>query len=157
MDINIYNIHFILGIFGDPQNISYFANKHKNGIDTSGILILEYPDFISTCIGCKDVLGENFVQIQGEKGYIYVEKGSNGCAGFRLILNDGKTERYDIQDKENILYYEIVEFKRIYEEQEYETCYELLEHTKAVIRIATVARRNAGIIFEADKGSIVTK
>ena len=45
-DINVYNIHFALRLFGMPTNVKYYANKHKNGIDTSGILIMEYPDFL---------------------------------------------------------------------------------------------------------------
>lgn len=151
VDLNIYNLHFVIGIFGEPETISYFVNKHKNGIDTSGSLILKYPNFISVCTGCKDVWGENFAQIQGEDGYIYVDKGANECVSFTVKINKEEPETFNIQDKTNILYYEMQEFSKIYKEQDFKLCYELLEHTKAVIRVATAARRYAGIVFKADE------
>lgn len=53
-DINIYNIHFANELFGKPESVSYFPVFGWNGIDTSGTLILDYPDFVVTCIGAKD-------------------------------------------------------------------------------------------------------
>ncbi len=44
MDLNIYNIHFVVGLFGKPMNIEYYPNIERN-IDTSGILILDYGSF----------------------------------------------------------------------------------------------------------------
>ena len=44
MDLNVYNIHFVVGLFGAPNKVEYFANIEK-GIDTSGVAILEYPTF----------------------------------------------------------------------------------------------------------------
>ena len=40
MDINLYNIHFVVGLFGAPKAVHYTANLWKNGIDTSGVLVL---------------------------------------------------------------------------------------------------------------------
>ena len=39
MDINIYNIHYVVGLFGKPKNIEYYPNIER-GIDTSGVLII---------------------------------------------------------------------------------------------------------------------
>ena len=55
MDINVYNLHFVTGLFGKPKDVHYFKNVGYNGIDTSGIVIMEYPDFIATCTGAKIV------------------------------------------------------------------------------------------------------
>ena len=46
MDLNLYNVHFVVGLFGEPMSVSYHPNLYRNGIDTSGILLLEYPDFL---------------------------------------------------------------------------------------------------------------
>ena len=46
MDINIYNIHFIVGLFGKPEKVQYLANIERD-IDTSGILVLDY----GLCLG----------------------------------------------------------------------------------------------------------
>ena len=42
-DLNIYNIHFVVGLFGAPKNSGYYPNIVRE-VDTSGILILEYDD-----------------------------------------------------------------------------------------------------------------
>ena len=40
MDLNLYNVHFVVGLFGEPMLVSYHPNLYRNGIDTSGILPL---------------------------------------------------------------------------------------------------------------------
>lgn len=53
MDLNIYNIYFVVGLFGDPKAVHYYPNRHANGIDTSGILISGIPEFCLSVYGCK--------------------------------------------------------------------------------------------------------
>ena len=48
MDINVYNLHFVTGMFGKPNEVHYFKNVGYNGIDTSGIIIMQYPDFMAS-------------------------------------------------------------------------------------------------------------
>ena len=38
MDLNVYNIHFVVGLFGLPKKVQYYPNLAENGVDTSGIL-----------------------------------------------------------------------------------------------------------------------
>lgn len=71
-DLNIYNINFIVGLFGLPTSAHYFPNRGWNGIDTSGCLVLRYPDFTATCIAAKDADGENGGVIEGDAGRIVV-------------------------------------------------------------------------------------
>ena len=148
-DINIYNLHFVMRLFGKPNKVNYFANKHENGIDTSGILILQYKDFICECIGAKDSNSVNFAQIQGEKGFIYVKDGTNGCRAFTTNIQDIE-KTYDEQEK-NTWYYEINNFANIYKNKDYKSCYELLDYCKSVIEVFVEARKDANIIFESDK------
>ena len=72
MDINLYNIHFTVGLFGLPDEVHYRPNV-ENGVDTSGILLMDYPGFICVCIGAKDSTGSNHVNIQGNAGFIHDE------------------------------------------------------------------------------------
>lgn len=53
MDLNVYNIHALLGLFGEPERIHYEANLER-GIDTSGILTLDFGRFKACAIGAKD-------------------------------------------------------------------------------------------------------
>jgi Predicted dehydrogenases and related proteins len=149
-DINIYNLHFVVKLFGKPTKINYFANKHSNGIDTSGVLILNYNDFIAECVGAKDTKSQNFAQIQGEKGYLYVTGGANGCQEFKTIIGD-KEEIFNQQTIKNPLYYENVAFIDIIQRNAYDECYALLKHSQAVMEILVSARNDANIIFAADK------
>ena len=50
-DINVYNVHFIQGVFGKPVFTHYEANIGFNGVDTSGTLIMKYPGYIAVCTG----------------------------------------------------------------------------------------------------------
>lgn len=148
-DINIYNLHFVVNIFGKPENVNYVANKHANGVDTSGVVVMEYPGFIAECVGAKDTNSMNFVLIQGEKGYIHVEHGANGCQNVVLHLKDEEV-RLNAQTTDNYLYYELLAFKEMFETDDFDRCYELLEHSHSVMEVFEKARKSAGIVFAAD-------
>ena len=78
MDINVYNLHFVTGLFGKPKDVHYFKNVGYNGIDTSGIVIMEYPNFIATCTGAKDCSSPYTVYLQGDQGTLIVSGASSG-------------------------------------------------------------------------------
>lgn len=98
MDLNIYNIYFVVGLFGDPKAVHYYPNRHANGIDTSGILILEYPNFVCQCTAAKDSSAHNSAQIIGTEGSILIEPGSSNCQ--KLVVTRKGKEPYvsDISD-----------------------------------------------------------
>jgi scyllo-inositol 2-dehydrogenase (NADP+) len=148
-DINIYNLHFVLNLFGAPQSINYVANKHPNGIDTSGVLLMKYPNFIAECVGAKDTRSMNFVLIQGGNGYLHVENGANGCQNVILHLKD-KEIVLNSQETFNTLYYELLIFKEIFDNKDFERCNQLLDYSHSVIKVYEKARKTAGIIFPAD-------
>ena len=98
MDLNLYNVHFVVGLFGEPMLVNYHPNLYRNGIDTSGILLLEYPDFICQCTGAKDCAAPGSVQLIGDAGRILIEPGSSNCQ--KLVVNRKGKEPYvsDISD-----------------------------------------------------------
>ena len=96
MDLNIYNIYFVVGLFGDPKAVHYYPNRHANGIDTSGILILEYPDFVCQCTAAKDCSAHNSAQIIGTEGSILIEPGSSNCQ--KLVATRKGKEPYICDD-----------------------------------------------------------
>ncbi|MCX6080899.1 MAG: Gfo/Idh/MocA family oxidoreductase [Chloroflexi bacterium] len=150
LDINIYNLHFVMNLFGYPQGVHYYANKHSNGIDTSGILILEYPEFLAECVGSKDTGSLNFAMIQGENGYLLVEEGANGCR--KVIFHCGANDeiRFDEQPNPNLLYYEMKRFCEIHKQNDYAACYTILDYSLTVVSVLEKARKDAGILFPAD-------
>jgi predicted dehydrogenase len=148
-DINIYNLHFVLNLFGAPQSVNYSANKHSNGIDTSGVLLMKYPNFIAECVGAKDTRSMNFVLIQGENGYLHVENGANGCQNIVLHLKD-KAIQLNSQTTNNFLYYELLAFKEIFDAKDFDQCDQLLKHSHLVMETYEKSRKSADILFSAD-------
>ncbi|WP_337017635.1 Gfo/Idh/MocA family oxidoreductase [Oceanobacillus massiliensis] len=148
-DINIYNVHFVMNLFGVPERVSYMANKHANGIDTSGVAVMKYPNYIAECVGAKDTQSMNFAMIQGEKGYLKVVGGANGCQ--EVVITNGDREiTMNAQLKSNRLYYEVAEFQKIFQMRDFQRCYDLLDYTKSVVGVLESARKDGGISFDAD-------
>lgn len=106
MDLNIYNIYFVVGLFGDPKAVHYYPNRHANGIDTSGILILEYPNFVCQCTAAKDSSAHNSAQIIGTEGSILIEPGSNNCQ--KLVVTRKGKEPYISEISDTPWWFEVL-------------------------------------------------
>jgi Predicted dehydrogenases and related proteins len=88
MDINIYNVHFIVGLLGRPQSVQYLPNIERE-IDTSGILMLDYGNTKAVAIGAKDSaspIGKTV--LQGNKGTIVVNGPTNVMSSFDIYDKD---------------------------------------------------------------------
>lgn len=94
MDLNVYNISYIVGLFGEPNQVHYTANIER-GIDTSGILTMEYNSFRAVSIAAKDCGAPARYVIQGTKGYILQKSTANWCGGVTFHPNEGKEEHYN--------------------------------------------------------------
>ncbi len=103
MDINVYNINFAVGLFGAPKTFSYSANI-ENGIDTSGVMVLDYGKFKAVCIGAKDCEALTVSTIQGDKGNILMEIPPNRIDAYILNYNNGEgsVEAFD-EDKHRMI------------------------------------------------------
>ncbi len=147
MDLNIYNIHFIVGLFGEPKDVHYFPNIEHN-IDTSGILVLEYDNFKCVCVGAKDCGAPMSNTIQGDKGFIYIDTSLSILESFDFKLNKEEPVHYNLNEGIHRMYDEFVAFEKMYSTQDYETCYKMLEHSMIVTKVQALARQKAGIIFK---------
>lgn len=77
-DLNVYNLHLAVSLFGTPGEALYRANRGPNGIDTSGVALLVYPGCLAVCSAAKDSGKPSGVTIQGEKGCLHMEGTPNG-------------------------------------------------------------------------------
>jgi len=150
MDINLYNVYFVMDLFGKPDYIRYYPNRFENGIDTSGILILQYPGFVCECSGAKDTWGVNSAQIQGEKGFLYVTEGSNGCIQVRVTTNEYE-KFFNEQEGHHQWYFEIQGITKLVRDKNYTECWKRLDRTLEVVEVIEKARKEAGILFDADR------
>lgn len=150
MDLNIYNIHFVVGLFGKPKDVVYYPNIQKN-IDTSGMLILDYANFKCICIGAKDCKAPLSNNIQGDKGCIHISTPVSIIDSFEILMNDGTKQIINENKDVHRMYEEFVSFENMFKNKDYQQCYERLEHSMIVAEVQTVARRKAGVFFPADK------
>lgn len=149
MDLNIYNIHYVVGLFGKPKNVEYYPNIER-GIDTSGILILDYNKFKCVCVGAKDCKAPITNNIQGDNGCIYQDTPANVCRGLQLLMNDGTSSFINENNYDHRMVNEFIEFADMVKNNNLEKCYQMLEHSLIVSEIQTIARNKAGILFPAD-------
>ena len=150
-DINIYNLNFIIGLFGEPEQVAYTPNLGFNGIDTSGVALLKYPGFFATALGAKDTESPCFVTIQGEKGWLRVLGAPNELKAFEVHLHgSGKTTHYALNRYEHRMVHEFQEFARIYEAGDEAAMLAGLSTSVAVMATAEKARKQAGIVFGCD-------
>lgn len=149
-DIGFYNLYFNIAMFGKPQNAVYYPNMYPGQVDTSGVLVLQYDDFISSNSGAKDTWGINYVQIEGEDGYIYVKDGSNVLSEILLVTKDGE-QRIDLQEPNAKMRYEVQGIAEIVKEKNYAECNRRLDMTLAVMDILENTRKVAGIYFTDEK------
>lgn len=150
MDLNIYNIHLAVALFGQPEKVQYYANVEKN-IDTSGILALDYGKFKAVLIGAKDCKAPIMTSIQGDKGSIIIHTPANVLKEFEYISNDNDAEKYDLQEEYHRMYFEFIEFVRIFEEKDFKKADEMMKNSLIAMDIATKARMSAGIHFAIDE------
>lgn len=150
MDLNIYNIHLMVALFGKPKEVRYQANIEK-GIDTSGIITLDYETFKAVLIGAKDCKAPISTNIQGDKGCIHITTPANQLRGFKLLRNDGSEEEYNLQNEEHRMIFEFREFVKIIDKNDYQKANEMMEKSLIAMDMATKARQSAGVVFTADQ------
>lgn len=148
-DINYYNLYLNVALFGCPKSAVYYPNICRTGVDTSGLAILQYPDFVSECAAAKDTWGVNTVQIQGEMGYLYIEGGANGLADVRLVTREGE-QFCNLQEEPDRWRIEIQNMTRMLLEEAHEAFERQLSTASDVIGIMETMRKDAGILFTGE-------
>ncbi len=149
MDINVYNVHALMGLFGVPKQARYYANVER-GIDTSGMMFYDYGTFKAVSIGAKDCRGPIVSTIQGNQAALVIEKPVNQMTEYRILYNDGHEELRSFDQTEHRMYYEFAAFIRMIEEDDFETCQKMLELSCEAAELMTRTRREEGIVFAAD-------
>ena len=138
-DLNIYNIHFIVGLFGKPNRVHYSANI-VNDVDTSGILLLEYDNFKVVCIAAKDTFNNSYVNIQGDQGIIKVIGPTNEVPNYSIQTKDNL-----INENKNIhshrMYAEFKKFVEVIDNKDFEFMKVQKEHSLNVMYIYDEAKK----------------
>ena len=150
MDLGVYNVSYIVGLFGEPQQVHYAANIER-GIDTSGILTMEYSSFKAVSIAAKDCAAPARYVIQGTKGYLLQKSTANICGAVTFHANDGREEHFSLNGRRPRCAAEFEAFAHAIDTGDQELCSGMLDTSLAVSRVLTAARRDAQIRFPCDK------
>ena len=138
-DLNIYNIHFVVGLFGAPKNSEYYPNIVRE-VDTSGILILEYDEFKVVCIAAKDTYNNSYANIQGDKGLIKVIGTLNEVPNY-IIKNNEVEMKVNKNIHKHRMYSEFKKFIDVIDNKDFDFMQKQKEHSLAVMEIFYKSRK----------------
>lgn len=138
-DLNIYNIHFVVGLFGAPKNSEYYPNIVRE-VDTSGILILEYDEFKVVCIAAKDTYNNSYANIQGDKGLIKVIGTLNEVPNY-IIKNNEVEMKVNKNIHKHRMYSEFKKFIDVINNKDFDFMEKQKEHSLAVMEIFDKSRK----------------
>ena len=138
-DLNIYNIHFVVGLFGTPKNSKYYPNIVRE-VDTSGILILEYDEFKVVCIAAKDTYNNSYANIQGDKGLIKVIGTLNEVPNY-IIKNKEVEMKVNKNIHKHRMYSEFKKFIDVIDNKDFDFMQKQKVHSLAVMEIFDKSRK----------------
>lgn len=144
MDIGIYTIHAVVSLLGAPSSVNYRPNVER-GVDTSGVLTLDYPGMRAVCVCAKDSSAISRTTVQGVEGTIEMTGPPNVGGPVTVTLREGAAVTIDRARHTHRMYEEFVEFERMIAEHDIPARDAALAHSRAVLMVATTALREAGI------------
>lgn len=150
MDLNVYNINLMVGLFGEPEEITYTATI-KHDIDVSGIAILKYKNMQASCIASKSTSAPRHITIQGEKGHIILPKSMSRAYKYTINYNDEKEVLRDCTDNHHRMYHEFVEFFDVIEKQDSERYNKYIDRAIITSKVLDECRKSIRLKFDCDQ------
>ncbi len=108
MDIGVYCIYPMVDFFGLPNAIKAQALFLSTGVDGSGTVMAEYNHMEGVIHHSKMVDSHGPSEIQGELGSIIIGS-MDYFTNVKIQFLDGRTKESPCVQKDNVMYYEIVE------------------------------------------------
>lgn len=146
MDLNVYNINLMVGLFGEPNKVSYSATIKKD-IDVSGVAVLDYGDFKASCVASKSTSAPRHITLQGEKGSLYLPKSMSRAYRYTIEYNDGNQVERDFSDNHHRMYHEFEEFVRVINEKDNATYSMQCDRSLLTAKILDTCRKDSGIVW----------
>lgn len=151
VDLGVYPLFLAIGLFGEPQKVTYYPVLLRSGVDGSGTLILEYQDFVCTILCSKISDSVLPCEIQGEKGTFVLEDAAPISEIKFMDCRTKENEIFSVAQEDKDMVYECIKFAEIMEtnnDQEYE---KLKEWSKKVLRVTEEARKQNNIVFGVER------
>lgn len=139
MDLNVYNLHAALYLFGPPQGVSYAPNIQR-GVDTSGVLTLDYGDMKAVCLAAKDCQGPNRSLITGEKGWLEFQGPVSCGPSYEITLRSGEVICRDFTTDLHRMAPEFLAFRDMIDSVRPDRAEKLLDISGAAVKILSQTR-----------------
>lgn len=139
MDLNVYNLHTALYLFGPPEKASYTPNLQR-GVDTSGALTLDYGTLTTVCLAAKDCQGPNRSLITGEKGFLEFRGPASRVCEYEVTLRSGEVLRRSFPEPVHRMAPEFEAFRDMIDGGQWERGEAALDISEAAVRILEEAR-----------------
>jgi predicted dehydrogenase len=109
MDIGVYCVHFLIGLFGEPVSVKASSVMLQGEIDGAGTILAQYESMQAVLCYSKITASEANSEIQGEDGTMvfYPVAEPRIC---EIRYRDGHREVLEISGEENNMIYEIKRF-----------------------------------------------
>ncbi|WP_342415233.1 Gfo/Idh/MocA family oxidoreductase [Paenibacillus sp. FSL R10-2782] len=147
-DLGVYSLYFAIDLLGAPTSGLYRAQKHENGVDLGGPILLSYPDFTVVIQLAKNAVTTNRVEIYGDQATMI----SSGVSGITEVsVMDVRTQEIDTisaPETHHFMFHEAQEFYRIIAEKDKDRYEELKSLSIEVQKISNELRHQNGIYFE---------
>lgn len=144
MDLNVYNINLMVGLFGEPKSINYKPTI-INDIDVSGVAFLDYGNLKASCVASKSTSAPRHITLQGEKGNLYLPSSMSRAYEYQIYYHNDKTVSRDFKDKHHRMYHEFCEFVHCIKEEDYAACESYMKRCFVTSSILDTCRKDAGI------------
>ena len=127
-------------MFGLPKYVKYLANIQR-GVDTSGILLLDYGDFKVSSIAAKDAGAPITSIIEGDEETIVINGAINSLPSFDIYQKYKKLNHFDVNDHPHRMYDEFVAFEKIIKQHDMDAVKDSLKHSEDVMKVIDSARK----------------
>lgn len=147
MDLGVYTLCLLTELLGTPNGLQYHANLER-GIDTSGILTLQYPDAQAVCVFAKDCGASPFALLEGTEGTIRIDGHPGRIKGLTLTRRDGSEEHFDDLSFPTLRHFRAA--LQAWKTHDSAFFCRRLEASLKISRLLNEAREQAGICFPCD-------
>lgn len=147
MDIGVYCVEVLVGLFGKPEQIFAKGFILPGSIDAMGNIIAIYDDMMANLNYSKITHSELPCEIQGEEGTIYFSP-IFAPRNIKIRYNNGFEEKLINDTEQYDMIYEIKTFLNMIKDTS--SVSEYNEISSMTMEFLDIARKQMGIVFPAD-------
>ena len=146
MDMNVYNIAFVLELLGMPVTLSYHPHIYRE-IDVSGCAVLNYSDAVCSLNAGKDASSKSFASIMGDKGYIYINDSPSRFNSYDIFVEGQNSKRRKV-NIDDYLSKNVRDFDYVIKNDDYNKYNEYVKASKNEMKVLDSLRKSGKLNFD---------